>query len=159
VKVGWRSTWIRTLANNVIVVPNSTMTRTIITNFSLPGTELAVPVAVGVAYDSDLDQVERVTLEIARETMREAGWGGTDPVIRYNAFGDSAVTFNVILHASEFATARALQHDFIKRLLARYRRERIVIPFPIRTLDLPAGIREGLRPQGRPEGWRPRGGE
>ena len=32
---------------------------------------MTVPVEVGVSYDSDLEEVERVTLEVAEEVMKE----------------------------------------------------------------------------------------
>lgn len=48
-----------------------------------------VLVEVGVSYDSDLDKVERVTLEVAKEVMRDILGGTPDfmPFIRYHSFG------------------------------------------------------------------------
>ena len=66
-KVGWRSTQLRMLGNSVVVVPNSKLAGNVIINFSLPKDEMAVTIDVGVSYQSDLEQVQRVTLEVARE--------------------------------------------------------------------------------------------
>lgn len=60
------------------------------------------------------------------------------PFIRYNAFGDSSITFSVILRGREVVDQYLIRHEFIKRLHERYRCEGIVIPFPMRTLDLTA---------------------
>ncbi|MDI6819795.1 MAG: mechanosensitive ion channel [Candidatus Hodarchaeaceae archaeon] len=60
--IGWRSTKMRELPNNVIVVPNSKLAGAIITNYYLPQPEMSVLVQVGVSYDSDLKKVEKVTL-------------------------------------------------------------------------------------------------
>ena len=67
--VGWRSTRIRQIRNNMVVVPNRLMVDTIITNYYMPEHEMSVPVQVGVHYDSDLEDVEKVTCEVAQEIM------------------------------------------------------------------------------------------
>lgn len=135
--ITWRTTQIRMLPNNVVLVPNEKLTKAIITNFYLPDKEMAVLVNLGVHYKSDLSKVEKVTCEVAREIMREVSGGvaGFDPFIRYNGFGDFAVNFTVILRAKEFVDQYLIKHEFVKRLHERYNKEGIVIPYPIRTLQ------------------------
>jgi len=147
VDVNWRSTRIRMLANNLVVVPNTKLSQTIITNYHLPEPELAVLVQVGVHYDSDLERVERVTLEVAREVLHSVAGGVPEfePFIRFHTFGESSIDFTVILRGKEFVDQFLIKHEFVKRLQARYVREAIVIPFPIRTLDLPAEAMERVR--------------
>jgi small-conductance mechanosensitive channel len=137
-KIGWRSTTIRALPNNLIVVPNSKIMDAIITNFYLPERALSILVQVGVHYGSDLEHVERVTVEVARDVLQNVEGGKKDfePFIRYHTFGDSSINFTVILRAEEFVSGYAIKHEFIKRLHKRYKEEGIVIPFPIRTLDV-----------------------
>ena len=133
---GWRTTTIRTLAGNMVLVPNNKLGQTIITNYHLPSRELAVTLEVGVDYRSDLSHVERVTTEVAAEVMRsvEGGMPKAQPAIRYHGFGESSVNFTVVLRAREFVDQYLLQHELIKRLHARYQREGIIIPFPARTV-------------------------
>ena len=137
-RVGWRSTTIRALANNLIVVPNSRIMDAIITNYYRPEKEMSVLLDVGVHYDSDLEHVERVTVDVAKEVLREIQGGKKDfePFIRYNTFGDSSINFTVILRVEEFVSGYLVKHEFIKRLQKRFKAEGIVIPFPIRTLDV-----------------------
>jgi len=68
--------------------------------------------------------------------MREVPGGVADfePFIRYHTFADSSVNFTTILRANEFVDQYLVKHEFVKRLHARFDREAIVIPFPIRTL-------------------------
>jgi small-conductance mechanosensitive channel len=96
-----------------------------------------VLVDVGVDYGSNLQHVERVTVEVGREVMQEVTGGVPEfqPFIRYNTFADSSVNFTVILRGREYVDQYLIKHEFIKRLHARYEREGIVIPFPMRTLD------------------------
>ena len=142
-RIGWRSTWIRTLADDVIVVPNARLAGSVIVNRNLPDPESEITVEVGVRYDSDLEKVERVTLEVAREVQAhvDGGVAASEPGVRYHTFADSGIRFNVTLVARSFEATYRLRHEFIKRLTARYRQERIVMPFPTRTIDLPGGRR------------------
>ncbi|UCC73449.1 MAG: mechanosensitive ion channel family protein [Gemmatimonadota bacterium] len=141
--VTWRQTTIRQLPNNIIIVPNKQIASTITTNYHLPEQELSVLVPVGVHYDSDLEHVERVTIEVAKQTLEtvEGGVPSWEPFIRYAAFADSSINFNVILRGQEYVSQYLLKHEFIKRLHKRYEEEGIVIPFPIRTVVMQDGLK------------------
>lgn len=147
--IGWRSTRVRMLTNVMLVVPNSKLVESIITNYGLPEEATNVRVPVGVHYDSDLRQVERVTLDIARQIQREVEGGVPDfePRLRYKEFGDSSINFVVILQAKAYTEHFPMLHEFVMRLHERYRQEGIVIPFPMRTLDIPGPILERLAPR------------
>lgn len=138
VDITWRNTTIRQLPNNYVIVPNSKLASLIVTNYYQPQPELAVLVQVGVSYSSDLEKVERVTIEVAREVMREVPGGVPEfePFIRYHTFSDFSINFTVILRAREYVDQYLVRHEFIKRIHKRYREEGIEIPFPIRTVYL-----------------------
>lgn len=137
-RIGWRSTWIRMLPNNMVVMPNKNLINSKIINYYYPQTEMAVLVQVGVHYNSDLKHVEKVTCEVAKEILNEVPGGVKDfePFIRYHTFDSSSINFTVILRAKEFVDQYLIKHEFIKRLHERYRKEGIVIPFPIRAINL-----------------------
>jgi len=132
----WRSTRLRMLANNVIVVPNAKLAQSIVVNHHLPSRDLAVLIDLGVDYASDLRHVERVAVEVGREVMREVEGGVPEfePFIRYHTFAESSIDFTVILRAKEFVDQYLIKHEFVKRLHTRFTHERIVIPFPVRTV-------------------------
>lgn len=136
VDISWRNTTIKALGNNMIIVPNQKIAAAILTNYYLLNTELSILVAVSVSYDSDLDEVERVTLEIATEVMKKFADGIDDfePYVRFHTFGDSSINFNVALRVKKFVDQYKVKHEFIKRLHKRYRQEGIEIPFPTRTV-------------------------
>jgi small-conductance mechanosensitive channel len=135
-KIGWRSTWITLPNNNTIVIPNKTLVNTSLLNYFYPDTEIAVLVGVGVDYSSDLERVERVTVEVAKEVMKEVAGGvpGFEPFIRYHTFADSSINFNAIMRAKDWPSTHLVKHEFIKRLQKRYAKEGISIPYPIRTI-------------------------
>ena len=136
-KIGWRSTRIRMPSNNMVIVPNKVLVNSRLTNYYAPDRELVVPVPLGVHYASDLEKVERVTVEVARDVMKNVAGGvpGFEPVVRYHAFADSAVQFTVVLRAKEFGDMGMVKHEFVKRLHKRYVQEGICIPYPIHAIN------------------------
>jgi hypothetical protein len=56
---------------------------------------------------------------------------------RYHTFDESSIKFTVVLRGREFVDRFLLEHEFVKRLKARYAQEGIVIPFPIRAVESP----------------------
>jgi small-conductance mechanosensitive channel len=134
--VTWRNTTIRAIPNNMIIVPNSKLASAIITNYYRPKKEMAVLIQVGVSYDSDLAKVEKVTIEVAKEIMKEVpgGIAEFEPFIRYHTFADFSINFTVILRAREYVDQYLIKHEFIKKLHKRYSDEGIEIPYPIRTV-------------------------
>ena len=134
--ITWRFTTIIPLgASSTIVIPNKTIAGANITNFSLPTQNINISIPVGVAYDSDLAHVERITIETAKEVLaRVDNNPNANPLVRFTTFGDSAINFSVILPSSIFDHQGIIQHEFIKALTERYRTEGIDIPFPIRTI-------------------------
>lgn len=141
-RIGWRNVRIRMLSNNTLIVPNNKLVSSLVTNFHLPESELAVLVNVGVAYPSDLEKVEKVTIEVAKEVLQgtEGAVNEFQPFIRYNTFAESSINFTVILRAKEYAAQYLIVHEFIKRLHQRYQFEGIEIPFATRTVYIKDGI-------------------
>lgn len=133
--ITWRFTTLQSVSNNVVVVPNQSISKAIITNYSMPRQDITVSIAIGVSYDSDLEQVEAICIETAKEVLsRLDPEVDVEPVVRFNLFADSSINFNVIMHVSEFSNQYIVKHEFIKAITKIFRREHIEIPFPIRTV-------------------------
>ncbi len=135
-EIGWRNTKIRLLANNLVIIPNAKLSQSTIVNHFLPEPAVNVYVGCGVAYDSDLQHVEAVTTAVGREVLQriagaDAGW---EPVVRWQEFGDSAVTFVTVLRATDFSAQYPLRSEFVKALHQRFRAQGIEIPYPVRTV-------------------------
>ncbi|MGV9881465.1 mechanosensitive ion channel family protein [Streptomyces sp. NPDC003006] len=141
VDINWRNTTVRQLSNNLVIIPNAKLASTNMTNFSRPEQELSIMVQVGVSYDSDLEQVERVTTEVVDEVMKDITGAVPDheAAIRFHTFGDSRISFTVILGVGEFSDQYRIKHEFIKRLHQRYRAEGIRVPAPVRTVTVQQG--------------------
>ncbi|MEP4890176.1 MAG: mechanosensitive ion channel family protein [Aliiglaciecola sp.] len=137
-KIGWRSTWIKMLPNNTVIMPNSVLAQSKIINYYYPEKQLSVPVDVGVHYDSDLEHVERVSLEVAREILKTHKWGikDYDTFVVFHTFDNSSINFTVMLRAQEYFNRFFIKSEFIKALHKRFAEEGIVIPYPIQAINL-----------------------
>ncbi len=132
--ITWRNTTIKEIPNNLIIVPNKNLASAIFKNYHLPAKDISLQVPVGVSYESDLDQVEQITIDVAQEVMQDVSGGVPEfePYILYQEFGEFSIHFNVFLRIQEFFDQRLVKHEFIKRLHKRYREEGIEIPYPTR---------------------------
>ncbi|MCX4514015.1 mechanosensitive ion channel family protein [Streptomyces sp. NBC_01619] len=138
VDINWRNTVVRTLSDNLVIIPNTKLSGTNMTNFHRPEQQMTLNVQVGVGYDSDLEHVERVTIEVVEGVMTDVTGAlpEHEPLVRFHTFGDSRIGFTVILGVGEFSDQYRIKHEFIKRLHQRYRAEGIRIPAPTRTVSV-----------------------
>jgi small-conductance mechanosensitive channel len=135
--ISWRSTAIRALGNNLIIVPNAKLAQAVVTNYSLPERRMALGIPVGVSYASDPDQVERVLLEEAQNAMGAVPGLLAEPApsVRFiPGFGDSTLNFTLNCQVAEFVDQYLVQHELRKRILKRFQSEGIEMPYPTRTV-------------------------
>ncbi|MFC1535998.1 mechanosensitive ion channel family protein [Candidatus Neomarinimicrobiota bacterium] len=134
--ITWRNSTIIERTNNVFIVPNSVLSSGIIKNYDTINNTFSARITLGVGYESDLDLVEKVTLEVAKDVVKNMDEHVKDftPFIRFYEFGDSSINLKVFFKVHKYGGQWPIIHDFIKKLLVRYNVEGINIPFPIRTL-------------------------
>ena len=138
VDVGWRSTRVRMLQNNVVIVPNKRVAESIITNYDMPERRMALLMRVGVGYDSDPDHVERVLVDEARRAAGEVAGLLAEPKPTAQlipGFGDYSLNFTLVCHVTSFVDQFAVQHELRKRILRRFRAEGIEIPYPVQVVE------------------------
>jgi len=140
VRIGWRSTTIRTLQNNAVIVPNSSMAKAVITNYSAPEQRMSTSVGVSVAYGTDPARVERALLAVAEQAVAEGLQGllpSPAPSVAFiPGFGASSLDFSLGFQVRQFTDQYSVQSELRKRILGRFQKEGIEIPFPTRTLVL-----------------------
>jgi len=148
VDVSWRSTRLRTWTNNLVVIPNSRFAETIITNYDQPQEHVNVFLTCGVAYESDLQHVEAVSMDVMRQVEREHPGVVKDYGVYfgYDTFGESNVDFWLFMQANSRLASFEVRTALIKQLHARLTDEGITINYPVRTLHFP----DGWTPDGQP---------
>jgi len=137
--ITWRTTRVRMLPNNMVVIPNSKLSQSIVTNYYLPEKRMSLLISVGVSYSSDPEQVERILVEEAKKATGEIPGllADPEPFVRFiPGFGDSSLDFTLICQVKEFVDQYLAQHELRKRIFRRFKDEGIEIPFPHRTVYL-----------------------
>jgi len=92
-RMGIRATMVRTLDDEDVIVPNSTLVQSLVTNFTLRDSIHRLQTTVGVAYGAEV--------ALAREALQRAAEGvpwrvqSKPPVVLLTEFGNSAVNFEV----------------------------------------------------------------
>ncbi len=138
-EVGWRSTRLTTPYNNLVVIPNSRLSDSMLTNFSSPTNTIGVLLMCGVSYSSSLDDVERMAKEAAQQVVDSTP--GADksmaPWFGFEAFGDSNIDFWVWVQAEDRVASFVVKSELIKALHERFGAEGISINYPMRHLVFP----------------------
>jgi len=137
--ISWRTTRIRMLPNNMVIVPNNKLSQSVITNYNLPEQKMVLQIPVNVSYAADPDQVERILLEEARKALAEVPGMLADPApsVRFlPGFGESSLKFSLLCPIREIGDQNPVMHELNKRILKRFRQEGIEFPYPSRTVYL-----------------------
>jgi small-conductance mechanosensitive channel len=143
IDVELKYTIIQEITDNLMVIPNSKIITSSFRNYSLPDKLIVLPVDLAVSYDSDLEKVEKITLEVAQTTIKDflnpKDINDYKPFIRYNQFDYFSINFTVYLkiREEEFFEHIKLKHEFLKKLHQQYQIEDINIPFPLKLAYLP----------------------
>ncbi|MEK6591347.1 MAG: mechanosensitive ion channel domain-containing protein, partial [Nitrospinota bacterium] len=137
--ITWRTTRVKMLPNNMVVIPNSKLAQSIVTNYYLPEKRMSLLIPIGVSYSSDPEKIERILVEEAKKAVGEVPGllKDPEPFVRFiPGFGESSLDFTLICQIKEFVDQYLVQHELRKRIFKRFGDEGIEIPFPQRTVHL-----------------------
>ena len=133
-----RHTVLKSSNNKLIIVPNSKINASIITNSTLGETATCAFIEVGVSYNENLDrcisvmreEIEKHPLLIDRRSKEEIESETPKVVIRVMQLGDSSITLRAWAWANTSGNAFVLEHDSLKAIKERFDKEKIEIPYP-----------------------------
>jgi small-conductance mechanosensitive channel len=131
--IGWRSTRLRTLPNNTVIIPNDRLAKSVITNYDLPSRPTSLLLKVSVSYGEDSRRVERLLIEVATRAVGKIDGlvGDPAPFVRFiPGFGPTALEFTLICQIAHHVDQYLVQHELRHRILERFREEGIRSPLP-----------------------------
>ncbi len=142
VDVELKYTVLQEITDNLLIIPNSKILSGSFKNFSLPDKIIVLPVTLDVGYNSDLETVEKITLEVANNLLKDQileEEKTSKPFILYNKFDYFSINLTIYLkvYENEFFDHLEVKHHFLKELHKRYQAEGIEIPFPIKSAYFP----------------------
>ncbi len=133
-KIGLRATVVQSLDDAEIVVPNSDLITTQVTNWTLSARRMRLRIPVGVAYGSDVPLVMKILMECAEEN--KSVLRNPAPRVLFLTFGESSLDFELRIWIGDFANRRLVQSELNQEIDRRFRSAEIEIPFPQRDLHL-----------------------
>ena len=112
------------------------MASTVVTNYYSPTPAMNVIVTCGVSYDSDLERVETLVMQVAQQVIDESpdAMKENPPFFGFSEFGDSNIDFWVFLQARDRWGTFVVTNNLIKRIHARFKEEGIEINYPMRKV-------------------------
>lgn len=131
-KLDWRSTVLKPVSGERNILPNATVAKSNIKNFSFPTARQARNVEVGAGYEHSPDLVRRVILQALR-SVKEVLFDPA-PKILLTAFADSSINYKVIFWIEDFSTGLVAESKVREAIWYNFAREGINIPFPITTV-------------------------
>ncbi len=133
--IGLRTTHLYHVVNHEnIIVPNNLLATHRVINILRPDTKSKVRVDVGVAYGTDVEKVQDLLLDIARNHPLAQTDEEHQPFVRFSNFGDSSLDFSVYFWVKEVLTRWAAASEVRAQIDQRFKEEGIEIPFPQRVL-------------------------
>ena len=126
------TTVLKTGDNKRVIIPNSQVMDSIITNYSANPTR-RIDMVIGVSYDDDLDKVKKTLQEIIAADERVLA----DPAvtIAVSELADSSVNF-VVRPWVNTADYWAVKFDLTETIKKRFDQENITFPFPQQDVHL-----------------------
>ncbi|MFC5623680.1 mechanosensitive ion channel family protein [Algoriphagus winogradskyi] len=143
IDINLRVTKIRTYNGPIVYVPNRYLFQECFTNFT-EFEKRRVQIECGVSYGEDLEQVERIALEAAKNVSSRLE--SEEPTLFWTGFGDSSINFTLNIWCKFNEVSKdfiPVRNEAIISLKKAFDKNDIMIPFPIRTLDF--GIKGGVQ--------------
>ena len=136
--IGLRSTKIYDIVNHVMIItPNNSLANQNILNLTRPDRYYRVRIEVGVSYDSDPDQVEKLLLEVAEQNSDVEQDDPTRmPLVRFQDFGDSSLTFVLVAWINNVIKIRQINSDLHHQVFDKLKDAGVTIAFPQRDVHI-----------------------
>lgn len=132
-EIATRYTVIRSLNGSESIVPNETMITSPVINHSLTDKDNQILLPIQVAYNSDLQRVRDVLMDIAVDHERVLK--ARVPQVRLKNFGENGIDLELVLWIADPEEGESnLRSDLNWAIWAAFKRENIEIPFPQRVL-------------------------
>jgi small-conductance mechanosensitive channel/CRP-like cAMP-binding protein len=127
--VSWRATQFRTRNNDLVTVPNSTISKESFINYSSPSRVSGRLVEIGVHYRHPPAEVKHVLLEACAQVSQILTT--PSPLVRLKSFDAYTITYQVKFWIDDFTSVLDIEEAYRSVVWYAFQREGVEIPFPI----------------------------
>ena len=128
-----RTTRAVTRENKVLIIPNHKFLISTLFNWTENGVITKESVAVGVSYQSDIDQVTQILLHLAGQNKKILE--SPKPFVIFEDFGDNALNFQLFFALKSSFESNIVKSELRYSIFRAFKKEKIEIPFPQRTIS------------------------
>ncbi len=150
-KISVRSTVIETFDRASVIIPNSELVASTVTNWTHKSALGRIRVPVGVSYGSNPEQVREVLLKCANEHPQIVRY--PEPFVVWQDFGASSLNFDLRAYISDIYKGLQVRTDLRFAIFKAFREEGIEFPFPAQDIfikSLPGDIATVFSPPKKP---------
>lgn len=123
-----RATEIELFDRKTLILPNSELINSAVSNWMHRNTLTRLEIPVGVAYDSDPRQIEKILLGIAEDHPRILS--NPEPIVAFVDFGASSLDFILYAYLADVSFAVPTRSELRFEIFERFKALGIEIPFP-----------------------------
>lgn len=141
-KIAVRSTQIETWDRHQIIIPNSQLISDAVKNLSLAADPARVTIPAGISYDSDIDAVKALLLDIAKGHEKVLDF--PEPFVTLDAFADSSINLKLLVFVDDVTISGGVKSDLNFEIARRFADEGFEMPFPQRDLHIRSGFEAAI---------------
>ncbi len=142
-QITWRTTSIRTRQNDTVIFPNANMARETLTNYLYPHPLHMSRIYVGAHFLTPPHKVKAAMLAAASSV--DGVLARPSAEVYVSNFDESSITYELRAWVDDMGPLRRIESTLRTEIWEHFRRRDIVIPFPIRTLEI--SPRAGSKPE------------
>ena len=133
-RISVRSTEIETWDRASIIIPNSELISSTVTNWTHTNKIGRVIVQVGVSYDSDPEKVKEILLQCAQDHPLVVAYPA--PFITWMDFGNSSLDFDLRVYLADISNSLTVRTELRFAIFKAFKEAGIEIPFPQRDVHV-----------------------
>jgi small-conductance mechanosensitive channel/CRP-like cAMP-binding protein len=134
VQMNWRTVTLETRDRYHLIIPNSNMSRQEFINYSRPSPIVRLRSTVGVHYQHPPEVVINTLIEAAKQVKNVLNF--PEPEVVVTDYGDFSITYEIRYWVNDYLLEQDVRNEFMKRVWYALRRENLVIPYPIRDINV-----------------------
>jgi small-conductance mechanosensitive channel/CRP-like cAMP-binding protein len=137
IETRWRTTKMRTRANEMVTLPNASLSKEAVVNYSRPDAHLAEIVRFEADYDTPPNVAKEAALGVLE--AEPAVTRTPPPEVRLERYAESGIGYALRYWITEFSEAERIRSRIMTNLWYALRRHSVRIPFAVRDVYLYRG--------------------
>jgi small-conductance mechanosensitive channel len=138
IEINWRAVHLETTAQELIVIPNGSIAKDKLTNFSRPTPIHRERVEIGFSYDDPPNKVKRLMESMLRDV--NGVLADPPPFVVTREYQDSSILYRMVFALEDYSEMPRVRSEIMTRIWYTAQREGLTIPYPIQmemSMDAP----------------------